>query len=172
MVLEGIFFFAPEMLLIPTYSQYKFKSKSLYLPKVEGSCIVKETMVGSSYGKKTYGSRARSPQPLKKLSSASAIILIIVCLFTIYGFGVGLNRTHSIDFVIKQSSSVTTDNSAENESGSSKGPTIRSLDDLSQEELHPKASSHRHIVSPPPDDKPISLVTCETTVGYLHIVVQ
>ncbi len=130
-------------------------------------------MVGSSYGKKTYGSRAQSPQLLKKLSSASAIILIVLCLFTIYGFGVGLNRTHSIDFVIKQSSRDTTDNNnALNESGSSNGPTIHSLDDLSQEELHPKASSHRHIVSPPPDDKPISLVTCETTVGYLHIVVQ
>lgn len=52
------------------------------------------------------------------------------------------------------------------------GPTIHSLDDLTQDELHPKANSHRHIVSPPPDDKPISLVTCESTAGYLHIIVH
>ena len=122
-------------------------------------------MKSSSYGKKTYGSRARNPRSLKKLCSASAIILVTVFFFTIYAVGIGLNRTH-------RSSSKTTDNSAVNESRSSNGSTIHSLDDLSQEELHPKASSHRHIVSPPPDEKPISLVKCETTVGYLHIVVQ
>ena len=130
-------------------------------------------MSSSSYGKKTYGSRARSHRPLKQLSVA-VIILIIVSLCTIYGFCIGLNRTHNNDYyVIKQSSSAATgDYNAVKGSKSSNGPTIRSLDDLSPEELHPKASSHRYIVSPPPDDKPISLVTCETTVGLLHIVVQ
>jgi len=131
-------------------------------------------MGSSSYGKKTYGSRARSHRPLKQLSVA-VIILIIVSLFTIYGFCIGLNRTHNNDYyVIKQSSSAATgdDNAVVKGSANSNGPTIRSLDDLSPEELHPKASSHRYIVSPPPDDKPISLVTCETTVGLLHIVVQ
>jgi len=114
--------------------------------------------------------------------SVSAIILLVVSLFTIYGFGIGLNRKRNNDYhpsslsvetgesnVVKNSESGST---AMVDSKSGSGPTIYSLDDLSLDELHPKASSHRHIVSPPPDDKPISLVTCETTAGYLHIVAQ
>lgn len=129
-------------------------------------------MSSLSYGKKTYGSRARSHRPLKK-ASISDIILVIVCLFSIYGFCIGLNRKHSNNFVIKETLSGTTGgDNAVTDRESSNGPTIHSLDDLSPEELHPKATSHRYIVSPPSDLKPISLVTCETTVGYLHIVVQ
>ena len=130
-------------------------------------------MSSLSYGKKTYGSRAGSHRPLKK-ASISDVILVIVCLFSIYGFCTGLNRKrNSNDFVIKETLSGTTEGgNATMGSESSNRPTIHSLDDLSPEELHPKATSHRYIVSPPSDLKPISLVTCETTVGYLHIVVQ
>ncbi|KAL7497080.1 hypothetical protein ACHAWT_008456, partial [Skeletonema menzelii] len=91
-----------------------------------------------------------------------------------YGFCIGLNRKrNSNEFVIKETLSGTTGGgNATMGSESSNRPTIHSLDDLSPEELHPKATSHRYIVSPPSDLKPISLVTCETTVGYLHIVVH
>ena len=51
------------------------------------------------------------------------------------------------------------------------GPQIQSLQDLTQSEIHPKAGQHRFMVSPPEDDKehPVTLVTCTTTVGYLHV---
>ena len=51
------------------------------------------------------------------------------------------------------------------------GPQIQSLQDLTQSEIHPKAGQHRYMVSPPEDDKehPVTLVTCTTTVGYLHV---
>ncbi|KAL9183850.1 hypothetical protein ACHAXT_004706 [Thalassiosira profunda] len=52
------------------------------------------------------------------------------------------------------------------------GPTIRSLADLTPAELHPQAGPDRHIVTPPADDLSVSLVTCKTTVGYLHILVH
>lgn len=51
------------------------------------------------------------------------------------------------------------------------GPTIRSLADLTEAELHPRAGPTRHIVTPPADQLPIKLVTCTTTVGYLHVSV-
>ena len=50
--------------------------------------------------------------------------------------------------------------------------TIHSLQDISQSDLHPQATSSRYIVSPPKDDTPITLVTCETTKGFLHIIVH
>ena len=126
-------------------------------------------MSSLSYGKKTYGSRAKSHRLLKK-ASISDFLLFIVCLFTIYGFCIGMNRRHGN---VEQTLSATTGTgNAVMDSESNNRPTIHSLDDLTPEELHPKATSHRYIVSPPPDLKPISLVTCETTVGYLHIVVQ
>lgn len=135
-------------------------------------------MCTPSYGKKSYGGRRTSHRPVKL--TLSATILLIVSLFTIYGFCVGLNRQHNNDYVIKSSAAtgeyydtgMGSKRSTAMDSESSSGPTIHSLDGLSLDELHPKASSHRYIVSPPADDKPISLVTCETTVGYLHIVVQ
>jgi len=52
------------------------------------------------------------------------------------------------------------------------GPSIRSFQDLSPSELHPKAGPHRHIISPPPDEIPVTLVTCITTAGYLHVLVH
>ena len=50
-------------------------------------------------------------------------------------------------------------------------PQIQSLQDLKQSELHPKAGQHRYMVSPPEDDKehPVTLVTCTTTAGFLHV---
>ena len=122
-------------------------------------------MSSLSYGKKTYGSRAKSHRSL----TISDIVLVLVCLFTIYGFCIGMNRRHS---AVETLSVTTGGDNAVMDSESNNRPTIHSLDDLTPEELHPKATSHRYIVSPPPDLKPISLVTCETTVGYLHIVVQ
>ena len=123
-------------------------------------------MSSLSYGKKTYGSRAKSHRSL----TISDIILVLVCLFTIYGFCTGMNRRHSN---VEQTVSATTGTgNAVMDSESRSRPTIHSLDDLTPEELHPKATSRRYIVSPPEDLKPVSLVTCETTVGYLHIVVQ
>ncbi len=123
-------------------------------------------MSSLSYGKKTYGSRAKSHRLLRK-ASISEILLVIGCLFTIYGFCIGINRKHST-----LSEETTGGGNAVIDSESNNRPTIHSLDDLTPEELHPKATSHRYIVSPPSDLKPISLVTCETTVGYLHMVVQ
>lgn len=70
-------------------------------------------------------------------------------------------------------------NESNNESNENKhnndnnnGPTIRSFQDLSPSELHPQAGPDRHIVSPPADEIPVTLVTCSTTVGYLHILVH
>ena len=61
--------------------------------------------------------------------------------------------------------------SSSNDGSTNNGPSIRSFQDLKQSELHPKAGPQRHIVSPPSDDEqhPVSLVTCSTTVGYLHV---
>jgi len=59
-----------------------------------------------------------------------------------------------------------------NNNNDNNGPTIRSFQDLSPSELHPQAGPHRHIVSPPPDEIPVTLVTCSTTVGYLHVMVH
>lgn len=50
--------------------------------------------------------------------------------------------------------------------------SIHSLKDLPQSQLHPVANTQRYIVQPPHDDEPINLVTCQTTKGYLHIVVH
>ena len=52
------------------------------------------------------------------------------------------------------------------------GRTITSLQDLSPSELHPKATSTRYTVDPPADELPITLVTCETTKGLLHMLVH
>jgi len=51
------------------------------------------------------------------------------------------------------------------------GPQIQSLQDLTQSEIHPKAGQNRYMVSPPKDDKehPVTLVTCTSTAGYLHV---
>lgn len=52
---------------------------------------------------------------------------------------------------------------------------IRSLKDLTPEELHPHAGPHRHLVDPPPDNDPshpLTLVECQTTKGPLHIAVH
>ena len=50
-------------------------------------------------------------------------------------------------------------------------PQIQSLQDLTQSEIHPKAGQNRYMVSPPEDDEehPVTLVTCTTTAGYLHV---
>ena len=127
-------------------------------------------MNNRSYGKKTFGNSTKS-RPLTTELSVSTIILIFVSISAIYGFSIGLNREHYHyhDYSIKPSSNIAngSGNKIKGVSGS-----IISLNDLSIEELHPKARSDRYIVSPPSDEKPVSLVNCETTAGQLHIVVQ
>lgn len=158
---------------IPTYETRNHKKIMLKergnQEEIEHAIIL--SMGSRSGTKKSFGKASHRPVKV----SVSAIILIIVYLFTMYGFCIGLNRKRNNDYVIGQNNVVKNGESsitAVVDSDSGSGPTIHSLDDLSPEELHPKANSHRHIVSPPPDDKPISLVTCETTAGYVHIVAQ
>lgn len=131
-------------------------------------------------GKKSYGNATRK-KPLVLTFSLSTCLLGFCIFVSIYGFCIGIHRQRNHDYPVNKSASGAT-TSRENKSIAGVvqnsensiviGPTIHSLSDLTPDELHPKASHNRHIVSPPPDDKPISLVTCETTAGYLHIIVH
>jgi cyclophilin family peptidyl-prolyl cis-trans isomerase len=133
-------------------------------------------------GKKAYGSSTttRKKKPLALTFSLSTCLLGFCIFVSIYGFCIGIHRKRNHDFAVvdKSASEATTSflksrASVKNSENSILiGPTIHSLNDLTQDELHPKASHNRHIVSPPPDVKPISLVTCESTAGYLHIIVH
>ena len=129
--------------------------------------------MASSFGKKTYGRRTTR---VTFSLSVSTLVLLFCLAVAIFGFCIGLNRQH-YDFSVKKpisggKNTAVKDSQSSSSSHGSRGPTIYSLDDLSPDEIHPKANRHRHIVSPPPDDKPISLVSCESTAGYIHIVVQ
>ena len=66
------------------------------------------------------------------------------------------------------------DTVSHNDNGSTTTTTIHSFQDLKPSEIHPIAGPNRHIVTPPADEKmlPVSLVTCKTTAGYLHIAVH
>lgn len=117
------------------------------------------------------------------LVSVSAILCIIIVLSTISALYVGVGRKHSATAIHTEDNvsvklSAKTKVSATHErsdkkriTGGGHGPSIRSLQDLSSSELHPKAGPKRHIVDPPSDAMPITLVTCTTTVGYLHVSV-
>ncbi|KAL3797836.1 hypothetical protein HJC23_006874 [Cyclotella cryptica] len=84
--------------------------------------------------------------------------LLFVSLSTLSALYVGMNRSHRyrMDIVHETNDS----------------RPIRSLKDLTPSQLHPQATSSRHIVTPPIDSIPISLVSCSTTKGFLHIVVH
>ena len=111
------------------------------------------------------------------LSSALLVVLVISTLVALY---IGLHRSSvknqindaspdRVTFHEQKNDIVSSSNN--NNKSSNNGPSIRSLKDLTQFELHPIAGPQRHIVSPPSDDEqhPVSLVRCSTTVGYLHV---
>ena len=129
----------------------------------------------------------------KTISSLLLIVLLISTLSALYvGIGGHKHRTKQyhdaaikLDAVsLKVLSSSTMDDGKRNEhiiisspknSETSKRnygslPTIHSVKDLTSSELHPKAGPNRHIVTPPSDEgHPVTLVTCSTTAGYLHV---
>lgn len=71
----------------------------------------------------------------------------------------------------RKDANLSANNDSINQNNRNGGPQIQSLQDLTQSEIHPKAGQHRYMVSPPEDDKehPVTLVTCTTTAGYLHV---
>ncbi|KAL7528608.1 hypothetical protein ACHAXR_002529 [Thalassiosira sp. AJA248-18] len=91
------------------------------------------------------------------VASISTILLVAVFLSFLSALYTGAHRT------IHQHSNIRPKGS---------GPSIQSFQDLALSEIHPRAGPHRHIVSPPPDESPVTLVTCSTTAGYLHILVH
>lgn len=128
----------------------------------------------------------------KTISSILLIVLLISTLSALYvGIGGHRHRTKQyhnaaikLDAVsLKVLSSSTIDDGKRNENiiiSSPKNetskrnygslPTIHSFKDLTSSELHPKAGPNRHIVTPPSDEgHPVTLVTCSTTAGYLHV---
>jgi peptidyl-prolyl cis-trans isomerase A (cyclophilin A) len=123
--------------------------------------------------------------------SLSLLLVIFICLSTMSALYTGFNRSHhhndhrhnNVRASVNAStySNELVNDSTHNKhsykitiSGSEKkdSRTIHSLQDLSPAQLHPQATSSRYIVTPPKDDIPITLVTCETTKGFLHIVVH
>ena len=127
------------------------------------------------------------------VASITTILLIFLCLSTLSALYIGARRSNgvpAIDFSTIPSAGTIV--SEVNDNGPSKaqseingndpphmmeikdgnGPTIHSFQDLTPAELHPKAGPDRHIVSPPSDELPVTLVTCTTTVGYLYIMVH
>ena len=127
----------------------------------------------------------------KTISSFLLLVLLISTLLALYvGIGGHMHRTKQYNAAIKLDavslkvlSSSTIDDGKRNENiiiSSPKNetskrnygslPTIHSFKDLTSSELHPKAGPNRHIVTPPSDEgHPVTLVTCSTTAGYLHV---
>ena len=119
------------------------------------------------------------------VASISTVLLVILLLSTLSALYTGVHRDHRA-VVVRDYSSIPASGTAvddkvngndgpatNNESnGNNEGPSIRSFKDLSASELHPQAGPHRHIVSPPPDETPVTLVSCSTTAGYLHVLVH
>ncbi|KAL7549551.1 hypothetical protein ACHAWF_012819 [Thalassiosira exigua] len=120
----------------------------------------------------------RSNRFLPFPASASEALVIILCVSTRSALFIGIHRhkhATAIDFsggssgnVAERHDNIVTPRDA----GHDDGPSIRSFQDLSPSEIHPVAGPDRHIVSPPSNKAPITLVTCSTTVGYLHILVH
>lgn len=110
-----------------------------------------------------------SPFPGASVTTILFVVLLSSMLSALY---IGAHRrvrrvgelTTALD-VLPSSGSI----AGEDRIGDVKGPSIRSLKDLAPSELHPTAGPRRHIVTPPRDESPITLVTCNTTVGYLHV---
>ena len=104
-------------------------------------------------------------------ASVTTILLVALAASTLSALYIGAHRR----YVVVRTKIPPVPSSGEDGVGSTRGletdvnaPSIRSLKDLTQAELHPKAGPHRHIVTPP-QDKSVTLVTCSTTAGYLHV---
>lgn len=120
------------------------------------------------------------------VASVSTILLIVLLVSTLSALFVGaVRRNHGVVMTIDYPSNPITSGGSivgsssnikssqqNNERNNGPGPSIRSLQDLTSSELHPQAGPERHIVSPPRDEYPVTLVTCRTTAGYLHILVH
>ena len=142
-------------------------------------------------GKPSYRKRSLandiSPLPFP-VASVSTLLFIVLGVSTLLALSIGASRNHhgvtlgAIDLPVAGPAAATaggqTDandvpsNSNQGDKNASGGPFIRSFRDLKEAELHPQAGPDRHIVSPPPDEMPATLVTCKTTAGYLHVMVH
>lgn len=116
------------------------------------------------------------------LASVTTILFIVSVLSTLSALYVGVRRQQSAstirkDVTVTPTKEVgvsmkhisTNERSGSTHANDDRGPSIRALQDLTSAELHPKAGPDRHIVDPPQDILPITLVTCTTTAGYLHV---
>lgn len=111
--------------------------------------------------------------------SSLAVTLVFFCVAVAFYTGMNRNNDHRFrsDVASRKtiSSDIITPDDHIRESAINKkndGRTIHSLKDLSPSEQHPEATATRHMVTPPKDVIPITLVTCETTKGFLHIAVH
>ncbi|KAL7486441.1 hypothetical protein ACHAW6_012045 [Cyclotella cf. meneghiniana] len=114
--------------------------------------------------------------------SVSSLVVLFACLSTLSALLVGINRSQSyykelvdnkVDVRRNKASDIRRETyKLKNNSEINDSRTIHSLKDLTPSQLHPQATSNRHIVTPPIDKIPISLVSCHTTKGFLHIVVH
>lgn len=136
----------------------------------------------------------RNHPPLRIASSASTIVFVVLVLSTLFALYIGANRTkvapihiptvqkgtlidEKFDRVDSSSTAAAVAADIDGDESESTAiihrPSILSLKDLTYADLHPKAGPNRHIINPPSDGtKPVTLVTCTTTVGYLHILVH
>jgi hypothetical protein len=116
------------------------------------------------------------------LASITTILCIVSVLSTLSAFYVSVRRQQSASTIRKDvtvtptkevgvsMTHISTNERSENtHANDDRMPSIRALHDLTSAELHPKAGPDRHIVDPPQDILPVTLVTCTTTVGYLHV---
>lgn len=134
--------------------------------------------------------------PLRIATSATTILFVALVFSTLFALYIGANRTKVapihiptvqkgtlIDKIfdrVDSSSAVAATAVAAVIIGDEREittinhrPSILSVKDLTDAELHPKAGPNRHIVNPPSDGTtPVTLVTCTTTVGYIHILVH
>lgn len=137
----------------------------------------------SSDDRRAYGNHPR----LRIASSASTIVFVVLVLSTLFALYIGANRTKVEPIRIptvrkgtkvdekfdRVDSSFTSAAVAATTADGNHRPSILSLKDLTYTELHPKAGPNRHIVNPPSDGTtPVTLVTCTTTVGQIHILVH
>ena len=145
------------------------------------------------------GNGTNNHPPLRLTSSATTIVFVTLFLSTLLALYIGANRTkvapihiptvrkgtlidEKFDRVDSSSTAAAATAAAAGIDGGDERdiptkinhrPLILSVKDLTDAELHPKAGPNRHIVNPPSDGiTPVTLVTCTTTVGYLHILVH
>ena len=115
--------------------------------------------------------------------SVSSLIILLLSASILLAWYTSMNHRHGqlranlLDETIKTATSTMYDESNDHHihntiSKKGDGRTIFSLKDVSAFERHPEATSTRHTVTPPKDEIPITLVTCETTKGFLHIIVH